>query len=123
MQAESGRPEGRERLENLRRVRVDQVEAGNLSVRRALDLTVIASVLGDEEEQLRWFLEAARLDMQGLLYFLRDFPWLDRIRGRPEFQSWLQESEERMEAQRRELDAMGAWTPEAVLEGGAREEG
>jgi hypothetical protein len=52
---------------------------------------------------------------RGVTHALRSAPWLDRIRHRPEFQAWLRESEERMAAQRRELAALGPWTPEAVL--------
>ena len=115
---ELGRPEGRERLESLRLLRVEQLEAGSSHTTAHLDLAVIASVLGDEEEQLRWFLEATRLDERGLLSLFGDTQMTDRIRDRPGFQSWVRESEKRRAAQRSELAATGPWTPEAVMVGG-----
>ncbi len=111
--AQAGGPEGRDGLENLRSLRVEQVESGWSSNFLRTDLAAIASVLGDEDEQLRWFLEAIRMDQIGVLYVGRDLPWNDPIRDRPEFQSWIHESEQRMASQRRELAAMGVWTPEA----------
>jgi hypothetical protein len=116
--ARSGRSEGMEQLEGLRRRRIQQVEAGAPGMDIRGDLTLIASVLGDENEQLHWCLERAELDRIGVWYGMRDFPWLDRIRDRPEFQAWLQETESRLEAERSELASMGPWTPEAVIGGG-----
>ena len=115
--AQSGLPDGREQLERLRQVRTEQVEGQPMSSAYHSDLVLIASVLGDEDEQLRWFLEATRLDRRSVWYVLRNAPWLDHIRHRPEFRAWLSESEERMAAQRGELAVLGPWTPEAVLGG------
>jgi hypothetical protein len=117
VQARLGRAGNRDRIEELRRLRVGQLaEFPNSSMVRS-DLTLAASVLGEPEEQLDWFLETVQRDKTGALYLLRELPWLDRIRERPEFQAWLRESEERMAARRRELEAVGEWTPEAVLRG------
>lgn len=116
--ARSGRSEGMEQLEGLRRRRIQQVEAGAPGMDIRSDLTVIASVIGDADEQLRWCLERTGSDGNGTWYSMRDAPWLDRIRDRPEFQAWLQETESRLEAERSELASMGPWTPEAVLGGG-----
>ena len=67
--AESGLPEGRERLENLRELRLQRMAEGR-AWEGTYILAVIASVLGSPDEQLRWFLEASPLDGQRDLYFL-----------------------------------------------------
>jgi hypothetical protein len=105
----------------LRRFREGQLAEFPLSRGVRADLMLVASALGDPDATLHWFLETVRLDGTGFLYFLRDYPWLDAIRDRPEFQGWLRDSEERMAVQRRELEAIGGWTPEEVLGGGAGE--
>jgi TolB-like protein/Tfp pilus assembly protein PilF len=117
VQAQSGRPEGRERLERLREVRMEQVEQDAASLAYHNDMMLIASVLGDEDEQLRWFLATTRLDAGGMWYLARNGPWFDRIRHRPEFQAGLREWEEELATQRRELAALGPWMPEVVLGG------
>jgi hypothetical protein len=75
-------------------------------------------VLGTPDEQLRWFLEASRVDEGRDLYHMaRDAPWLDPIRNTAEFQAWLEDEAEELAAQRRELEALGPWTPEALVGG------
>jgi serine/threonine-protein kinase len=115
----TGRPGGVERLENLRSRRLAQSAAESTSLTRINDLSVIASVLGDEEEQLRWFREAiGRAPL--MVHPLRGAPWYDGIRDHPDFQAWLRASEELMAGYRRELAAMGPWMPEEVLGVGNR---
>jgi hypothetical protein len=129
LQARSGAPNGREALEEVRRIRLDELESvdeswkvgqvqverdGESSLARFHDLLLVASVLGDEEEQLRW-LRAVPTGDTGQLCLHRHYPWFDRIRDRPEFQAWLRECDERAAAQRKELEAVGGWTPEEVL--------
>ncbi len=113
--AESGRSEGQEQLERLQELRLEAVAAGRASEPTYRDLSVIASVLGTPDEQLRWFLEASPVERGGGLYRERDFPWLDPIRNMAEFQAWLETEAEELAAQRRELEALGPWTLEAVL--------
>ena len=113
--AESGDPEGRARLERLREARLERVAAGRAGEVTYGDLAVIASVLGSPDEQLRWFLEAAPLDRQRDFYLMRDFPWHDPIRSSTEFQAWLEREAEEVAAQKRELEALGPWTVDAVL--------
>ena len=113
--AESGRPEGRERLEALRGVRLERVAEGHGKERIYRDLAIIASVLDSPDEQLRWFLEASREDRIRDLYEQRDFPWMDPLRDVPEFQAWRETVAAEVAAQRRELEALGPWIPAAVL--------
>lgn len=105
----------RSRLDTLRDRRMQQVAKGSRSVTLHSDLVVIASALGDADEELRWFLEVSRVDRTGLWRVYIDAPFLDPIRDRPEFQAVLRETEARLTSRRRELAAMGEWTPEAVL--------
>ena len=114
--AESGLPEGRERLENLRELRLQRVPEGRAWEGTYRILAVIASVLGSPDEQLRWFLEASPLDGQRDLYFfLRDFSWHDPIRRTAEIHAWLETEAADVAAQQRELEALGPWTVDAVL--------
>ncbi|MCH7748125.1 MAG: hypothetical protein IH939_08510 [Acidobacteria bacterium] len=114
--AESGLPEGRERLENLREPRLQRVAEGRAWEGTYRILAVIASVLGSPDEQLRWFLEASPLDGQRDLYFfMRDFSWHDPIRRTAEIQAWLETEAADVAAQQRELEALGPWTVDAVL--------
>ena len=99
-------------------LRLAQVGTGVQWVDIRGDLSLIASALGDEDQQLYWFLEAAHRGRHGLWPILSAYPWMDRIRARPEFQAWVRETEQRLAAQRKELAALGPWTPEAVLSGG-----
>ena len=116
--AQSGDAEGYERLADLQERRLEQVQAGSTSERILSDLNVIASVLGTPDEQLDWFLQATAVDRDRSQYFYRHHPWLDPIRELPGFREWLAREEEEIAGQVRELDALGPWTPEAVL--GAR---
>jgi len=116
----SGQPEGREGLEALRQSRMQRVEDGSALIQDFGDLAVIADVLGSEDEQLRWWLAAAQQPRGYWYYNLQTSPYVDRIRGRPEFQSWLRETEEKQARQRRELAAVGDWTPDAVVGVGSR---
>ena len=81
--AESGRSEGREQLERLQELRLESVAAGRAREGTYRDLSVIASVIGTPDDQLRWFLEASRMDGGGDLHLVRDFPWLDPISSWP----------------------------------------
>ncbi len=113
--AKSGDPEGRERLVSIR----DRLLGGTPRGAAFRDLHVIASVLGTPDEQLEWFLRAAPLDVsqQRSLYRAREFPWYDPIRELPGYQAWLEGQMEDIRGQLRELEALGPWTPEAVLGG------
>ncbi len=91
------------------------MQAGTTSEQIFNDLNVIASVLGTPDEQLEWLLQAAAVDNDRSLYFYRREPWLDPIRELPGFQAWLTREEEEIAGQVRELEALGPWTPEAVL--------
>ncbi len=91
------------------------MDAGRAGERTYRDLSVIASVLGSPDEQLRWFLQAVPLDTDRDLHFVRDAPWLDPIRSTAEFQAWLEREAEDVAAQQRELEALGPWTVDAVL--------
>ncbi len=51
---------------------------------------------------------------------LRDAPWLDPIRSTAEFQAWLEREAEDVAEQRRELEALGPWTVDAILRGASR---
>ena len=118
VEVRTGRPEGRARLEALQRRRLEQVATERASLTGINDLSVIASVLGDEEEQLRWFREATRRELLRN-YFFKDAPWYDGIRDHSDFHAWLRDAERRMEEYQRELAAMGPWMPEEVLGRGA----
>ena len=96
------------------------MEDGSALVQDFGDLAVIADVLGSEDEQLRWWLAAAQQPRGYWYYNLQSSPYVDRIRGRPEFQSWLRETEEKQARQRRELAAVADWTPDAVVGAGSR---
>jgi hypothetical protein len=114
--ARVGRARVRPRLEALRHARMEEAASGP----RSADLTVIASALGENEEQLRWFLDMARLekirtDEVTVSYHLRAAPWLDRIRESEEFRAWLRDREQLKDSLCGQLDALGGWTPEEVL--------
>ena len=47
----------------------------------------------------------------------REFPWFDPIRELPGYQAWLEGQMEDISGQLRELEALGPWTPEAILGG------
>jgi TolB-like protein/Tfp pilus assembly protein PilF len=123
IQAQSGQPEGRERLERLRLLRMEQVEQDETSLQYFGDLSLIATVLGDDDELLRIAAAIQRLDQNDQWYVLRDSRIYDSIRDYPEVQAWLQEAEERKAAQRRELVLLGPWTPEGLLRTGNRSPG
>ena len=79
---------------------------------------MIASVVGTPDEQLEWLLQAAAVDGNRNLYIRHADPWLDPIRELPGFHAWLAREEEEIADQVRELEALGPWTPEAILGGG-----
>jgi TolB-like protein len=113
-EARSGRESGMERLRNLEALRLQQHGAGRIGLAGINDLSVIASVLHDEAEQLRWFREAVRLDPVRL-HWLKDAPYYDGIRDHPEFQAWLDDIETRQREWQREMAALGPWMPEEVM--------
>ncbi len=115
--AKSGDPEGRERLVSIRDRLLASVEAGTAGRAAFRDLNVIASVLGTPDEQLEWFLRAAPLDSQRSLNRERGYPWFDPIRELPGYHAWLEGQMEDISGQLRELEALGPWTPEAILGG------
>jgi len=97
--AESSSSEGQEQLERLQELRLESATAGRAWEGTYRDLSVIASVLGTPDEQLRWFLEASRVDEGRALYHMaRDAPWLDPIRNTAEFQAWLEDEAEELAA-------------------------
>jgi hypothetical protein len=57
-EARTGREEGVQRLRELESRRLEQFAAGQIGMVELNDLRVIASVLHDEDEQLRWWREA-----------------------------------------------------------------
>jgi tetratricopeptide (TPR) repeat protein len=132
--SELGSPEGPRELERLESVRLRELEeklegletdeAEQIPAAQALslsgtynDLTVISSGLGKLEEQSKWFLKAAELDRMNLFYHtLRFAPWVEEIADRPEVRRWMQEKEQQMAIQRRELEALGPWTPDGIRE-------
>jgi tetratricopeptide (TPR) repeat protein len=130
--SELGFPEVQRELEHLESVRLEELEqklegletaepeeiphAQALSLTGTYnDLTVIASGLGNLEEQSKWFLKAAELDRMNLFYHtLRFAPWVEEIADRPDVREWMQEKERQMAIQRRELEALGPWTPDEI---------
>jgi hypothetical protein len=134
--AELDVPGGREEFERLESIRrselasrlegVEDVGPSDLPHGRALgltytynDLAVITAGLGKVDDQAAWFLKAAAVDRMNLYYhFLRLPPWFEAIEGRPDIQEWMEEKEQQVAAQRRELEALGPWLP-AELQGGA----
>jgi tetratricopeptide (TPR) repeat protein len=110
-------PGARERLEEVMTRRVKE-SAEWPGVTPFADLALLAAARGDADAAVGWFQEAIRRDHIGTLYvFLRDFPIWDPIRDRPQFQTWLRDSEERLAAGCRALAAFGGWMPEDILGG------
>jgi TolB-like protein/Flp pilus assembly protein TadD len=115
VRARQGRAEPAQ-IQELRHASAARLEQYPTSMVARANLAVLADALHDEDEALRWFLQWSASPRT---FLGRRLPFFDAIRDRAGFQEWLDRMGERLEAQRREMAALGPWTPEEVLGRGA----